>query len=147
MSAPAQKALSPVPVTSSARASPSATWSRAAPRSLSNSKFNEFNTSGRSSVTSASSSMRVTLRGIASSPRSPGWIGPTDRGRPNETLPRPGNELALQDFAAGREWKRLHRDEIFGHVVTRQPGAMQMGEQLLRFDALTGVRDHGETDP
>src|SRR5215831_5579030 len=66
MSAPTENARSPAPVTSSARASPAATWSTAAPRSRNNSKLSAFSTSARSSVMRASSSMRVRWIAIGS---------------------------------------------------------------------------------
>src|SRR6266567_5860345 len=132
MSAPAEKARSPAPVTSSARASLSAIESSCRFRSPSRAKLSAFSASGRSSVINANSSMRLIWIAMCSTLLGP---GPTHRQRRDAARFRPFDELAFQDLAARGQRIGGHRDEILRHVVARQPGLMQMRQQFVCLGA------------
>src|ERR1700704_748445 len=121
MSAPAEKARSPAPVTKSARALLPAIESRMRLRSCSCPKLSAFNASGRSSVISAISSWWLKWIAIGHLLLWSGGAGPAHRLGPDLSRFRPFDELAFQDLAAGGQRIGFHRDEILRHVVARQP--------------------------
>src|SRR5438034_2203661 len=133
MSAPAEKARSPAPVTRRARASLSAIESSCRFRSPSWAKLSAFNASGRSSVISANSSMRLIWIAICSTLPDRLALGPAHRHRCDATRFRPFDQFALQDLAARSQRIGGHRDEILRHVVARQPGLVQVRQQLARL--------------
>src|SRR6266849_890473 len=142
MSAPAEKARSPAPVTRRARVSPLAIESSCRLKSSNSAKLSALSASGRSSVINASSSMRVIWIAMCSILLG---LGPAHRQRRDAARFRPFNQLALQDLAARGQRIGGHRDEILRHVVARQPGLMEMGEQFAGLDAGALVENHRQT--
>src|SRR5712691_4853510 len=128
MSAPAEKARSPAPVTRRARASLSAIESSCRFRSPRRAKLSALSASGRSSVINANSSMRRIWIAICSTLLG---LGPAHRQRRDAARFRPFNQLALQDLAARGQRIFRHRDEILRHVIARQPGLVQMRQQFM----------------
>src|SRR5712692_10299775 len=128
MSAPAEKARSPAPVTRRARVSPLAIESSCRLKSSNSAKLSALSASGRSSVINASSSMRVIWIAICSTLLG---LGPAHRQRRDAARFRPFDQLALQDLAARGQRIFRHRDEILRHVIARQPGLVQMGQQFV----------------
>src|SRR5258708_3665985 len=90
--------------------------------------------------------MRVRWIANGSGFRVPRGVAPANRGRPNATVFCPSDELTLEDLAARGQRKRIRRDEVFWHVVPRQPCSVKMRKQLVGFNGLVFVQDHGETD-
>src|SRR5687768_6295211 len=135
MSAPAQNALSPAPVMSSARASLYSTSSNARPRSAMSDNESALSAVGRLMVMSANSSRRVSSMAMLFLPF------PPHRLRRHAAALRPLDQLALEYLAARGHRKRVERDEIFRHVVLRQSGLVEVREQLHRFDARALARD------
>src|ERR1700730_1269852 len=142
MSAPAENARSPAPVTSSARDLSPPSASRLRLRSSSWPKLSAFRASGRSSVISAISSWWLRWIAIASSLLFSGGVGPAHRLRPDMARFRPFDELAFQDLAAGGQRIGCHRNEILRHVVARQPGLVEVPQQLVGAGARALVKDH-----
>src|SRR5258708_25198214 len=143
MSAPAEKARSPAPVTRRARASLSAIESSCRFRSPSWAKLSAFSASGRSSVIKASSSMRLMWIAMCSTLLG---LGPTHRYWRDAAQFRPFDQLALQDLAARGQRIGGHRDEILRHVIARQPGLVQVGQQFVCLGGGALVEDHREAD-
>src|SRR5512134_925001 len=138
MSAPAQNALSPAPVTSSARASLAAAWSMARDRSSTSLNDSAFSACGRLRRMSANSptrcssmAMSMLLHGFA----------PAHRLRRDAPDSHPLLQLALQDLAARGEREGLQGDEVLGHVVFRQARRVQVVEQPLAADVLALAAD------
>src|SRR5688572_14130728 len=138
MSAPAQNALSPAPVMSSARASLFATSSSARPRSAMSAKESALSAVGRLSVMSANSSRRVSSMAISIR------ASPADRLGFHGAGLRQLDQLALEYLAACGHRKRIERDEVFRHVVLREPGLVEVREQLHAFDEGAIARNHRE---
>src|SRR5260370_41385737 len=138
MSAPAEKARSPAPVTRRARASLSAIESSCRFRSPNWAKLSAFNASGRSSVINANSSMRLMWIAMCSTLLG---LGPAHRHRRDAARFRPFDQFALQDLAARGQRIDGHRDEILRHVVARQPGLVQMRQQFMRLGAGAVVKN------
>src|SRR5216684_4343015 len=132
MSAPAEKARSPAPVTRRARAPLSAIESSCRLKSCSSAKLSALSASGRSSVINASSSMRLIWIAMCSTLLG---LGPAHRQRRDAARFGPFDELALQDLAARGQRIGGHRDEILRHVVARQPGFVQMRQQFVCLGA------------
>src|SRR5579862_5491965 len=143
MSAPAEKARSPEPVTRSARVSPLAIESSCRLKSSNSAKLSAFNASGRSSVISANSSMRLTWIAICST--LPG-LGPAHRYWRDAARFRPFDELALQDLAAGGQRIGDHPYEILRHVVARQSGLVEMRQEFIRLGGGAVVKNDREAD-
>src|SRR5229473_2784635 len=132
MSAPAEKARSPAPMTSSARVSLLAIESSCRLKSSNSAKLSALSASGRSSVINANSSMRLMWIAMCSILLG---LGPAHRQRRDAARFRPFDQFALQDLAARGQRIDGHRDEILRHVVARQPGLVQMRQQFMRRGA------------
>src|SRR5512134_2635126 len=138
MSAPAQNAFSPAPVTSSARAPLAATASMARDRSSTSLNDSAFSACGRLRRMSANSSTRDSSMAMS-------WLlhgfAPAHRLRRDAPDSDPLLQLALEHLAARGEREGLQGDEIFGHVVLRQAYGVQVVEQGRAGDALALAAD------
>src|SRR5689334_19836850 len=102
----------------SARASVPATWSIALPISFNKSNVSAFKASGLFSLMTAKRPTVCSSTGIIPSSIA---LHPTYRLRLNPSGAYPGNQLAFEHLAAGRQREGGQAQEIFRHIELGQP--------------------------